>query len=115
MTTIIDEIICDSDFVEREKLKMHRRIRRVNGIHKNERLYERINYVGFAPHVGYVSGEYYGRTLLHSGYYIKFDKNSNSQADIKKKTNRRMRKHKEIPNKKCNYYRRLLGVWSYIY
>ena len=52
---------------------------------KADRLLRIINYGGYAPHRGYIDWGFCGRTLLHTGKYIKYPKNSNCQRWIKER------------------------------
>ena len=52
--------------------KGRRRLRRVRDIQKSDRLLHIINYGGYAPHRGYIDWGFDGRTLLHTGKYIKY-------------------------------------------
>ena len=101
-------------YAEREKQIAQRRMRRIMKVHKNDALLKIINYGGYAPHRGYVDWGFNGRTLLHSGQYIKYPKNSNCQRWMKKATSRRIRNIKEVPTK-GNYYRRLFDYWWTLY
>ena len=71
--------------------KGRRRLRRVRDIQKSDRLLHIINYGGYAPHRGYIDWGFDGKTLLHTGKYIKYPKNSNCQRWIKRETSRRIR------------------------
>ena len=75
--------------------KNRRRLRRVRDIQKSDGLLHIINY-----------GNHDGRTLLHTGKYIKYPKNSRSQSWIKLETSRRIRSCRNAPAK-GNFYRRL--------
>ena len=108
------EIMNEQCSEERYMLKRRRRLRRINRIRKNEDLFKIINLSGYAPHRGYVDWEFTGTTLLHSGAYIKYPKNSNCQKWIKKETGRRIRNCKDVPSK-GNYYRRLFDYWWTLY
>lgn len=81
---------------------------------KDDRLLQIINQGGYAPHIGYVAWDFEGKTLLHSGEYVKFRKNSNRQRWIKRETSRRIRNCKDAP-RKGNYYRRLFDYWWEMY
>ena len=52
--------------------KGRRRLRRVRDIQKSDRLLHIINYGGYAPHRGYIDWGFDGKTLLHTGKYIKY-------------------------------------------
>ena len=99
---------------ERQKQINRRRMRRTAEIKKNNDLLRIINYGGYAPHRGYIDWGFNGKTLLHSGKYIKYPKNSNCQKWIKRKTSRRIRNCKKVPPK-GNFYRRLFDYWWTLY
>ena len=82
-------------------------------IRKNDRLM-RIVTRSYIPHAGYIDYGFDGDTLLHSGKYIKYPKNSNCQRWIKRETSRRFRNCKDMPSK-GNYYRRLFDYWWTLY
>ena len=82
-------------------------------VRKNDRL-RRIVTRSYVPHAGYIDYGFDGDTLLHSGKYIKYPKNSNCQRWIKRETSRRFRNCKELPPK-GNYYRRLFDYWWAMY
>lgn len=84
---------------KRQELAARRRMRRDTRIKKNDDLLRIINYGGYAPHRGYIDWGFDGTTLLHSGKYIKYPKNSNCQRWMKRETNRRIRNCKEVPKK----------------
>ena len=69
-----------------QRQKARRRLRRGTSIRKADRLLRIINYGGYAPHRGYIDWDFCGRTLLHTGKYIKYPKNSNCQRWIKRET-----------------------------
>ena len=98
----------------RQREKARHRLRRVSKIQKNDDLLLIINYGGYAPHRGYIDWGYDGLTLLHSGKYIKYPKNSNCQSWMKKQTSRRIRSCRDVPVK-GNYYRRLFDYWWTLY
>lgn len=90
----------------RQESKGRRRMRRIQSVQKSVRLLRIINYGGYAPHRGYIDWGFDGRTLLHTGKYIKYPKNSRSQSWIKLETSRRIRSCRNAPAK-GNFYRRL--------
>ncbi len=104
----------NGDYAAHHALKARRRLRRVDEIRKSDRLLRIINYGGYAPHRGYIDWGFDGKTLLHTGKYIKYPKNSNCQRWIKRETGRRVRSYKDIPPK-GNYYRRLFDYWWTLY
>lgn len=65
-----------------QRQKARRRLRRGTNIRKTDDLLRIINYGGYAPHRGYINWGFSGRTLLHTGKYIKYPKNSNCQRWI---------------------------------
>lgn len=97
-----------------QRQKARRRLRRGTNIRKTDELLRIINYGGYAPHRGYIDWGFCGRTLLHTGKYIKYPKNSNCQGWIKRETSRRIRKCSDVPVK-GNYYRRLFDYWWTLY
>lgn len=68
----------------------------------------------YIPHAGYVDWDFDGATLLHSGTYIKYPKNSNCQRWIKRLTAKRARKAPGLRGK-GNHYRRLVDYWWTLY
>lgn len=98
----------------RQRQKARHRLRRITSVRKTDNLLRIINYGGYAPHRGYVDWEFDGKTLLHTGKYIKYPKNSNCQRWIKRETSRRIRRCKDVPVK-GNYYRRLFDYWWTLY
>ena len=99
---------------ERQRLINRRRTLRATKVKKNDELLRIINYGGYAPHRGYIDWGFNGKTLLHSGKYIKYPKNSNCQKWMKRETSRRVRSCKEVPPK-GNFYRRLFDYWWTLY
>ena len=106
--------------------KNRRRLHRVRDIQKSDGLLHIINYGNHATHRRYIDWGFDGRTLLHTGKYIKYPrvylktpnapghimsfqihpKNSRSQSWIKLETSRRIRSCRNAPAK-GNFYRRL--------
>lgn len=99
---------------EWQQAKSQRRLRRINRFRKNDRLLRIVNLGGYAPHRGYIDWGFDGETLLHSGKYIKYPKNSNCLRWIKQETSRRIRNCSDVPTK-GNYYRRLFDYWWTLY
>ena len=99
---------------ERRRMKDRRRLHRIRSIRKNDRLLRIINYGWYAPHIGYIDWGFDGKTLLHSGKYIKYPRNSAMQNWMKRKTSRRIRCCRDVPAK-GNYYRRLFDYWWTMY
>ena len=94
--------------------KALRRKRFVSRIHKDDWLLQITNFGGYAPHVGYVDWGFTGSTLLHSGQYMKYPRNSSCQRWMKRETSKRTRHAPDIPVK-GNYYRRLFDYWWTLY
>ena len=87
--------------------------RREMRIRKNDALM-RIVTRKYVPHAGYIDYGFDGDTLLHSGKYIKYPKNSNCQRWMKRGTSRKFRNCRVLP-RKGNYYRRLFDYWWTLY
>ena len=68
----------------------------------------------YVPHAGYVDWGFDGSTLLHSGKYIKYPKNSNCQRWMKRLTSKKARRYPEL-TRKGNQYRRLFDYWWTLY
>ena len=98
----------------RQESKGRRRMRRIQSVQKSVRLLRIINYGGYAPHRGYIDWGFDGKTLLHTGKYIKYPKNSNCQRWIKRETSRQIRSCRNAPAK-GNFYRRLFDYWWTLY
>ena len=110
----IDELVENESAEAHQGIKDRRRLRRVRDIQKTDRLLRIINYGGYAPHRGYIDWGFDGRTLLHTGKYIKYPKNSRCQRWIKRETSRRIRICRNAPSK-GNFYRRLFDYWWTLY
>ena len=87
--------------------------RREMRIRKNDALM-RIVTRRYVPHAGYIDYGFDGNTLLHSGKYIKYPKNSNRQRLCKKASNARVRRYMDLPCK-GNSYRRVFDYWWTLY
>ncbi len=110
----INELQENESEADHQGQKARRRLRRITNIRKTDRLLQIINYGGYAPHRGYINWGFSGKTLLHSGKYIKYPKNSNRQRWIKSETSHCIRRCRDIPAK-GNYYRRLFDYWWTLY
>ena len=108
------EKILTSDATEHLERKCRRRMRRIIKVRKDDALLRIINTGCYAPNRGYIDWGFDGRTLLHSGKYIKYPKNSRCQRWMKRKTSKIYRKHLELPQK-GNHYRRLFDYWWTLY
>ena len=91
-----------------EKKQSRSSYARENRVKKDDRLL-RIIQRHYIPHAGYVDYGFDGTTLLHSGKYIKYPKNSNCQRWMKRLTSKKARRHPGL-NGKGNQYRRRPGV-----
>ena len=98
----------------RQRKKDSRRQRQIVSVRKTDNLLRIIHYGGYAPHRGYIDRGFDGKTLRHTGKYIKYPKNSNCQRWIKRETSRRIRRCRDVPVK-GNYYRRLFDYWWTLY
>jgi len=68
----IDKLVENESSDTHLRSKGRRRLRRFQDIQKSDRLLRIINYGGYAPHRGYIDWGFDGRTLLHTGKYIKY-------------------------------------------
>lgn len=110
----IADLTQNDEAAEKKKKQARHRNRRRSSVRKNDRRLQIISYGGYAPHLGYVDGDFDGRTLLHSGSHIKYPKNSNCQRWIKRETSKRCRSAGGFPMK-GNHYRRLFDYWWTLY
>ena len=107
----IAEITENGDALRKfQSRKERRRNQRKTKNQKNDRRLEIIHYGWYAPHIGIIDNDFEGKSLLHSGYHIKYPKNSNFQGWMKKETNKRIRNTLTLPMK-GNHYRRLFDYW----
>lgn len=91
-----------------------RQYRRKKGQEKSDRLLAIIQTACYGPHRGYVDWDFEGRTLLHTGYYIKYPKNSKCQHWLKRVSGKKVRAYPNLP-KKGNGYRRVFDYWWTLY
>lgn len=91
-----------------------RQYRRRKGQEKSDRLLAIIQATCYGPHRGYVDWDFEGRTLLHTGYYIKYPKNSKCQHWLKRVSGKKVRACPNLP-KKGNGYRRVFDYWWTLY
>ena len=91
-----------------------RRSRRRKGQEKTDRRLAIIQLSGYAPHRGYVDWNFEGKTLLHTGYYIKYPKNSKCQRWLKRISGKRVRAYPCLPQK-GNGYRKVFDYWWMLY
>ena len=91
-----------------------RRYRRRKGQEKVDRRLAIIQLSGYAPHRGYVDWVFEGKTLLHTGKYIKYPKNSKCQRWLKRVSSKKVRTYPCLP-RKGNGYRRVFDYWWALY
>ena len=91
-----------------------RQYRRRKGQEKSDRMLAIIRTAGYGPHRGYVDWDFEGRTLLHTGKYIKYPKNSKCQRWLKRVSSKKGRACPNLP-KKGNGYRRVFDYWWALY
>ena len=96
-----------------QKIGKDRQRSRELKVRKDDRLL-RIVSRHYIPHAGYVDWGFDGQTLLHSGKYIKYPKNSNCQRWMKRLTSKKARRYPEL-TRKGNQYRRLFDYWWTLY
>ncbi len=87
-----------------------RQYRRRKGQEKLNRRLAIVQLSGYAPHRGYVDWGFGGRTLLHTGKYIKYPKNSKCQQWLKRVSNKKVRTYPFLPQK-GNGCRKVFDYW----
>lgn len=89
-----------------------RRYRRRKAQEKADRRLAIVQLPGYVPRRGYVDWSFEGRTLLHTGQYIKYPKNSRCQRWLKRVSNKKVRACPDLP-RKGNGYRKVFDYqWS---
>lgn len=91
-----------------------RQYRRRKGQEKSDRRLAIIQLSGYAPHRGYVDWDFKGKTLLHTGYYIEYPKNSKCQRWLKRVSSKKVRAYPYFPQK-GNGYRKVFDYWWSLY
>ncbi len=91
-----------------------RQYRRRKGQEKLNRRLAIVQLSGYAPHRGYVDWGFEGRTLLHTGKYIKYPKNSKCQQWLKRVSNKKVRTYPFLPQK-GNGCRKVFDYWWSLY
>lgn len=91
-----------------------RQYRRRKRREKSNRRLAIVQLSGYAPHRGYVDCDFQGRTLLHTGKYIKYPKNSKCQRWLKRVSGKKVRACPNLP-KKGNGYRKVFDYWWSLY
>jgi hypothetical protein len=84
------------------------------GQEKSDRRLAIIQLSGYAPYRGYVDWDFEGKTLLHTGYYIKYPKNSKCQRWLKRVSIKKVRVYPYLPQK-GNGYRKVFDYWWSLY
>lgn len=97
-----------------QKRRTGRQYRRRKGLEKSDRLLAIIQKARYGPHRGYVDWGFEGRTLLHTGKYIKYPKNSSCQRWLKRVSSKKVRAYPYLP-KKGNGYRKVFDYWWMLY
>ena len=83
--------------------------RREMGIRKTDKRMRALSR-HYIPRGPFVDWSFDGTTLLHSGYYIKYPRNSKEKKLLKRLTSKRVRRTLELPLK-GKQYQRLLDYW----
>ena len=91
-----------------------RQYRRRKRQEKSNRRLAIVQLSGYAPHRGYMDCDFQGRTLLHTGKYIKYPKNSKCQRWLKRVSGKKVRACPNLP-KKGNGYRKVFDYWWSLY
>lgn len=102
---------------EKEPSHLHRtggRYRRRKRQEKTDRRLAIIQLSGYAPHRGSVDWDFEGKTLLHTGKYIKYPKNSKRQRWLKRVSSKKVRACPCLPQK-GNGYRKVFDYWWALY
>ena len=94
--------------------RTRRRYRRRKGQEKTDRRLAIIQLSGYAPHRGYVDWGFEGKTLLYTGKYIKYPKNSKCQRWLKRVSSKKVRACSYLPQK-GNGYRKVFDYWWALY
>ncbi len=95
-----------------EKRNTGRAYRRIMKCQKDNRLLKIIR-SHYVPHAGYISADFDGNTLHGTPAYIKYLAHSTKQRFLKKKTSKKIRKIKDVPNR--NGYKKYQEYWWSIY
>lgn len=92
-------IVKQGDTAYRREMRVRKNDKRMHEISRH-----------YIPRGPFVSWGFEGTTLYHSGYYIKYPRNSKEKKLLKRLTNKRCRRAAELPSKGLQY-RRLLDYW----
>ena len=110
----IEELLKNSEEEFRCKRYTGRRYRRRKGREKSDRLLAIIQSARYGPHRSSVDWGFEGRTLLHTGKYIKYPKNSKCQKWLKRVSGKKVRAYPYLPQK-GNGYRKVFDYWWTLY
>lgn len=112
ITAFLDMIV--QERIERERHSRDEkavvRHRRDNKVRKNDRVM-RIVTTSYGPRARWLDWDFNGRTLLHSGKYIKFSKNSNRQRWLKRQAAKKCRNSNGFTTTKGSGYKRVFDYW----
>ena len=86
-----------------------RAYRREMHVRKNDKKMRNISW-RYLPRGPYVSAWFDGKTLLHSGCYIRYPRNSKERKILKRLSEKQCRRAAHLP-RKGKKYRRLLDYW----
>jgi len=92
--------------VTKQKGRAYRREMRER---KNDKKMQNISW-RYLPRGPYVSAWFDGKTLLHSGCYIRYPRNSKERKMLKRLSEKQCRRSAHLP-RKGKKYRRLLDYW----
>lgn len=107
------EALLTENPVQQKAGQGHKSYSREMQVRKEDRLLQIISQ-SYRPHAGYVDWDFSGPTLLRSGKYIKYPKNSSCQRWMKRLTSKKARHCPELKDK-GNRYRRLFDFWWTLY
>ena len=110
----IAELLENSEEASRCKRRTGQQYRRWKRQEKSDRLLAIIQCARYGPHRGYVDWDFEGKTLLHTGKYIKYPKNSKCQRWLKRVSAKKVRAYPCLPQK-GNGYRRVFDYWWTLY
>ena len=108
----IEQLMSD-DILACNQRRSGRAYRRQMRIRKTDRLMKIVTR-HYIPHAGYIDYGFDGKTLYHSGKYIKYPQNSKAQRYLKRSSNKKVRKTILSPGK-SNQYRKAFDYWWELY
>lgn len=104
----IESLLTESDSIQPVR-RTGTAYRREMGVRKNDKRMRAISR-HYIPRGPFVDWGFDGSTLLHSGYYIKYPRNSKEKKLRKRLTSKRVRRELSLPLK-WKQYQRLLDYW----